>query len=47
MSLLDKGKLKMVALTALARKILVIANARMRDFMREQQNVEGDVASVA
>ena len=29
--LVDKGKKKMVALTALMRKIIVIANARLRD----------------
>lgn len=31
----EAGKKKMVALTALMRKILVIANARMRDFYIE------------
>lgn len=33
--LVAAGKKKMVALTALMRKILVIANARLRDFYRE------------
>lgn len=32
-ALVKKGKKKMVALTALMRKILVIANAKLRDFM--------------
>lgn len=35
--LISKGKKKMVALTALMRKILVIANARIRDFNIEQE----------
>ena len=34
--LVSNGKKKMVALTALMRKIIVIANARLRDFMLEQ-----------
>jgi len=34
-SLIGRGKRKMVALTALMRKILVIANARLRDHLRE------------
>ena len=33
-NLINKGKKKMVALTALMRKIIVIANARLRDLMR-------------
>ncbi len=33
--LVEAGKKKMVALTALMRKILVIANARIRDFYKE------------
>lgn len=33
--LVDAGKKKMVALTALMRKILVIANAKIRDFINE------------
>lgn len=34
--LIEAGKKKMVAMTALMRKILVIANARMRDFLSER-----------
>lgn len=34
--LVGNGKKKMVALTALMRKIIVIANARLRDLMRKQ-----------
>jgi len=33
-NLVNRGKKKMVALTALMRKIIVIANARLRDLMR-------------
>ena len=33
-NLINKGKKKMVALTALMRKIIVIANARLRDLMQ-------------
>lgn len=34
--LIVRGKRKMVALTALMRKIIVIANARLRDYMQQQ-----------
>lgn len=40
-SLLARGKKKMVALIALVRKIIVIANARLRDFYREQEQLNG------
>lgn len=36
--LLARGKKKMVALAALMRKIIVIANARLRDFYAEKHN---------
>jgi len=32
-NLINRGKKKMVALTALMRKIITIANARVRDFL--------------
>lgn len=35
-SLINRGKKKMVALTALMRKIIVIANARLADWYKEQ-----------
>lgn len=35
-TLISKGKKKMVALTALMRKILVIANARIRDYLKSK-----------
>lgn len=35
-SLISKGKKKMVALTALMRKIVVIANAKLADWFKEQ-----------
>ena len=35
-NLIAIGKKKMVALTALMRKIVVIANARLRDFYNEK-----------
>lgn len=38
-SLIGRGKKKMVALTALMRKIIVIANARVRDYYVEQQSL--------
>ncbi|HJK86534.1 MAG TPA: hypothetical protein QKA08_02030 [Candidatus Megaira endosymbiont of Nemacystus decipiens] len=34
--LIVRGKRKMVALTALMRKIIVIVNARLRDYMQQQ-----------
>lgn len=37
--LVGKGKKKMVALTALIRKIITIANAKMRDYIRAKQIV--------
>jgi transposase len=39
-NLINRGKKKMVALTALMRKILVIANARIRDLLRIDEMVE-------
>ena len=35
--LVEKGKKKMVALVALMRKIIVIANAKIRDLLVKQQ----------
>jgi transposase len=37
-SLLERGKIKMVALTAVARKLIVIANARLRDYKMQKQS---------
>jgi transposase len=37
-SLIERGKVKMVALTALMRKLIVIANAKLRDLQIQQQN---------
>jgi transposase len=35
-----KGKKKMVALTALMRKIIVIANAKIRDLIRQSEAIK-------
>ncbi|MGL5741580.1 MAG: transposase, partial [Legionella sp.] len=37
--LLSRGKIKMVALVALMRKIIVIANARLKNAQPEQSNI--------
>ena len=37
--LVSKGK-KMVALTALMRKIIVIANARIRDLLKQSETIK-------
>ena len=39
--LVSKGKKKMVALTALMRKIIVIANAKIRDFIKQPKTANG------
>lgn len=39
-NLVKRGKKKMVALTALMRKIIVIANAKIRDFMEKKTSPE-------
>lgn len=38
-NLIGRGKKKMVAMTALMRKIVVIANAKIRDYYQEQENL--------
>jgi transposase len=38
--LINKGKKKMVALVALMRKIIVIANAKLRDFTRAGEAIK-------
>ena len=43
--LISRGKKKMVALTALMRKIIVIANAKIRDYLTEKE--ECDLKEVA
>lgn len=35
--LIERGKSKMVAIVALMRKLIVIANAKMKDFLKETQ----------
>lgn len=42
--LIGRGKKKMVALTALMRKILVIANARLKEGMEKELNLESGLA---
>jgi len=43
-NLINRGKKKMVALTALMRKILVIANAKIRDLLKAEVDVCGKSA---
>jgi transposase len=43
--LISRGKKKMVALTALMRKILVTANARVKEWMKTQAALENTVAA--
>ena len=38
-NLIARGKEKMVALTALIRKIIVIANSRLRDFYAQNMTI--------
>ena len=38
--LMQQGKQKMVVLTALMRKIIVIANAKIRDLMVQQEAIK-------
>jgi transposase len=38
--LISKGKKKMVALTALMRKIIVIANAKIRDLLKQSEPIK-------
>ena len=38
--LIAKGKKKMVALTALIRKIIVIANAKIRDLISQSEAIK-------
>ena len=40
--LLENGKKKMVAQTALARKIIVIANARLKEYEQSAEVAMGD-----
>lgn len=42
--LIDAGKKPMVAMVALARKILVIANARLRDYFKTLSAIEAIAA---
>ena len=38
--LISNGKKKMVALTALMRKIIVIANAKIRDLLKQLESIK-------
>ena len=38
--LISRGKKKMVALTALMRKIIVIANAKIRDLINQSEEIK-------